>query len=86
MSTRFVTGNPLREGRGMDLMPSGHLRVFTPLALKRLVEMHGFSVEMVKGYPPNEDFGLIFNAVEMFFRGSKFASFIALKAKKIKNK
>jgi len=82
VSTKFVIGNPLREKRAGCLMPSGHLRVFTPVALKRLVEKHGFSIEMLEGYPPKENFGLIFGLIERIFHRSKLASFIVVKAMK----
>jgi SAM-dependent methyltransferase len=83
VSTKFVIGNPLRERRASheSLMPSGHLRVFTPFALKRLLELHNFSIEIMSGYPPNEDFGLIFRLVEGLCR-KRMASFIAVKARK----
>jgi len=65
-------------------MPSGHLRLFTPLALRRFVEMCGFSVEEVRGYPPNENFGILFSILEGVSRITpNLASFIALKARKI---
>ena len=86
VSTKFVIGNPLRERRAKcgGIMPSGHLRLFTPLALRRFVEMCGFSVEEVRGYPPNENFGILFSILEGMSRITpNLASFIALKARKI---
>jgi len=82
VSTKFVIGNPLRERRAAheSLMPSGHLRVFTPFALKRLLELHNFNVESLIGYPPNEDFGLIFRLFEGLC-STKMASLIAVKAR-----
>lgn len=45
VSTKYRVGNP-RLPKGS---PSGHIRMFTPRAIKELVQLYGFSVEKIKG-------------------------------------
>ncbi|MDI6654916.1 MAG: class I SAM-dependent methyltransferase [Candidatus Hydrothermarchaeota archaeon] len=45
VSTKYRVGNP-RLPKGP---PSGHIRLFTPRALKELVEAYGFVVEIIRG-------------------------------------
>jgi SAM-dependent methyltransferase len=45
VSTKHRVGNP-RLPKGP---PSGHLRMFTPRAMKELVQLYGFEVEKIKG-------------------------------------
>lgn len=50
VSTAFRIGNPL-EAPGS---PVGHIRVFTPRALRQLSEFYGLSVEKLAGWTPGK--------------------------------
>jgi ubiquinone/menaquinone biosynthesis C-methylase UbiE len=45
VSTKYRVGNP-RLPKGT---PSGHIRMFTPGAIKELVQLYGFEVEKIRG-------------------------------------
>ena len=65
-----------------NIMPSGHLRVFTTMALRELLGRYNFSVEMVKGYPffDGKFLGLLDSVLS---RRSNLASFVLMKARKL---
>jgi len=49
VSTKIAAGVPY--GEGVFEKPSGHIRAFTPKALKRLLEHHGFQTIKIMGAP-----------------------------------
>ena len=84
VSTKFVLGNPIRKKRVRkeQLMPSGHLRIFTTKALLELLNSYSYSVEIAKGYPYFS--GKSLGTIDSILSNShNLASFIMIKAKKI---
>ncbi|MFH1237559.1 MAG: class I SAM-dependent methyltransferase [Candidatus Aenigmatarchaeota archaeon] len=84
-SLKTYTGNPfIKEG-------VGHIHAFTKRSLKELLEMHGFSIEKIKGTPVMADGSRkkwqerLWNAVDSAFaRKTTFASTIIFRARKVR--